>query len=333
LLLHCVLAAPALANSKTDVITLYNGDRITGEVSSMANGILTLNTDAMGNVDIEWKEIASVDSRFNFEIRLGNGERVFGVLQPGSAPGAFAFADIFGERSFDWEEIVEIRPVEEEVIDRLEIYVAANYSFTKASGVQQTELNADVSYNDRDATNTLTSRLTVSDTDAEKTTSSRVTAARQTWTDRQNLFRQVSLGFESNDELALDARYTLGAGLGRYFVDTNNRKLTGTLGLQALEERGADGSRQESVEAVLAGTYARWRFDDPELDLSLGASLYPSLTESGRTRAESSARLRWEIVDDLFWNLNAWGSYDSAAIDEEGGEFDWGITTGLGWSF
>jgi hypothetical protein len=229
--------------------------------------------------------------------------------------------------------VVEMRPVEEELIDRIELYMSANYAFTKASGVSQTEFIADVSFNQRDAVNTLTSRLTISDTDTDSTSSSRFNAQRQTWTDREKMFRLLFGGFESNDELGLDSRYSFGGGLGRYFIDTNNATLGGALGLQALTENGFEGARRESVEAVIAGSLAVWRFDTPELDLNITTSLYPSLTESGRFRADTTARVRWEIISDLYWNVNAWGSYDSESVEVDGGEFDWGITTGLGWSF
>lgn len=333
LLLAVLPASEAHATRKTDVITLYNGDRLTGEIKSLTDGRLSLGTDSMGTVNIEWKEIASLASNYNYELRLENGQRFFGSVQPGTAPGTVTLNDVFGEQSFGWQEVVEIRPVEEKATDRLDIYLSANYSFTKASNVSQTEFNGNVSYDQRDAVNTLATRLTVSDTDDESTTSSRISAQRQTWTDRRNGYRKLFAGFESNDELGLDARYTIGAGYGRYFIDSNNSTLTGSLGVQALTENGSDGVSQESLEAVITADLARWRFDSPELDLDLSGSVYPSLTERGRVRAETSARLRWEIIDDLFWNITAWNSYDSASVDEEGGEFDWGLTTGLGWTF
>ena len=323
----------ASAHRKTDVITLHNGDRITGEIKSMISGRLRLSTDAMGTISIEWKDIATVDSNYNYELRLNDGQRFFGSVNAESVPGTVGFEDVFGEKSFDWQAVVELRPVEESFTDRIDIYLSANYAFTKASNVTQTEFRANVSYEDENALNSLTSRATVSDTDEETTTSSRLSVDRRVWTDREALYRTVFGGFESNDELALDYRFTLGGGLGRYFIDTNRNNLNGSIALQALEERSADGNTQESVEAVLTLGYSRWRFDTPELNLDFSTSVYPSLTESGRVRADSNATLKWEIIEDLFWDMSAWGSYDNSTVDETAGQFDWGITTGLGWSF
>ncbi len=327
------LALPAQAHRKTDVITLYNGDRITGEIQQLLGGRLSLGTDAMGTIRIEWKEIASLRSNYNYEVRLVTGERFFGSLAEAGVAGSVRLTDVFGERDLSWEDIVELRPIEDSIADRLDIYLSANYAFTKASGVTQTELRANASYEDERAQNALTSRLTVANTDDDSTKSSRVTLSRKVWTDRKTIYRNLFGGHETNDELGLDYRITLGAGLGRYLVDNNNQTLTVGLGIQGLEERSIGGDRQESVEAVITSHYSRWRFDSPELDLSLGAEIYPSLSQSGRVRADTNATLRWEFISDFFWDISAWGSYDSSAVDEEAGEFDWGITTGLGWDF
>ncbi|MFK7831084.1 MAG: DUF481 domain-containing protein [Congregibacter sp.] len=327
------VGAPAEAHSKTDVITLLNGDRITCEIKSLQNGRLSASTDSMGTVDIEWKEIATVDSNYNYEMRLNDGQRFFGSLGPGSVPGSIHFVDVFGERDLNLDSIVELRPVEDSFASRTDIYLSANYAFTKASGVTQTEFRANMSYENQDALNALTSRLTVSDTDDESTASSRINLSRKVWTDREAMFRLVFAGHETNDELALDYRITLGAGIGKYFIDTNRQNLVASFGLQALEEKSLDGDSDESIEAVLSAGYSRWRYDSPKLNLLLDASLYPSLTESGRLRADSAATLRWEIIRDLYWDVSTWGSYDNSTIDATASEFDWGITTGLGWEF
>ena len=327
------LSLQAHAQRKTDVITLLNGDRITGEIKSLVGGRLSLGTDAMGTLAIEWKEIASVSSNYNYEVRLAGGERYFGSVATGTAGDTVVVEDVFGDHRVGWQEVVELRPVEKDFADRVDVYLSANYAFTKASGVRQTELRANLSYEDERSLNSLTSRSTVSDTDEEKTTSGRVSLSRKVWTDRKALYRQGFGGLERNDELGLDSRLTLGGGLGRYFIESNNSQLLGSFSLQAVTEQNTAGDNQESLEAVLTVEYARWRFDSPELNLMLDSSLYPSLTESGRVRADSNITLRWELIGDLFWDLSTWGTYDNSAVDVNAGEFDWGITTGIGWEY
>ena len=333
LLVFGLASLDALATRKTDTVTLYNGDHVTGEIESLAGGLVIFDTAAMGKISIEWEQIASISSNYRYEVRLSDGERLFGSVKPGESPGSVLVKGQYSARNLHWEEIAELRPVEKTKLDRLDVYVSANYSYTKASDVTQTELRASVSYEDERSLNAMENRLTLSDTENESRSSSRVALSRQVWTDRRAVYRTLFGGYETNDELGIDYRFTGGAGLGRYFIDDNHQTLTGVFGLQVLEEERAGDESSESIEGVLGGKLSRWNFHNPELDLTIDATLYPSLTESGRVRADSSATLRWEIISDLFLDLSAWGSYDSAADDEQASEFDYGVTTGLGWEF
>ena len=47
--------------------------------------------------------------------------------------------------------------------------------------------------------------------------------------------------------------------------------------------------------------------------------------------AEGDAKIRWELIKDLFWDVSAWGTFDNEA--DSGNEFDYGIATGIGWEY
>jgi len=334
LLVLCIPGAGAGAHPKTDVLVLYNGDRITGEVQALRGGLVTLGTDAMGTVDVEWKEVASIHSRYYYEIRLASGERLYGMVSPGEKPGEIGLREGRDNRSVPWEELLELRPIEEKAVDRLDIYTSLNFAYNRASNVSTSEVKAEVSYEDEASLNRLTLRNTLTTTQEENSSSRRLNLSRQTWTDRVEYFRLLSGGYESNDELGVDHRVTVGYGLGRYFVDTQNATLSGALSLRALEEQGENGDSTKSLEAEIGMDYGVWRFDSPDLDLRYTLSLFPSLTESRRLRGETELRLRWEIYRDLFWDVSAWGSFDNQALDADADRAtDWGITTGVGWEF
>ena len=67
------------------------------------------------------------------------------------------------------------------------------------------------------------------------------------------------------------------------------------------------------------------------MDVSLNGTVYPSITDSGRWRADTDIRIRWELIEDLFWDVSAWGTYDNEADSDN--EFDYGISTGIGWEY
>ena len=320
-------------NRKTDVIALYNGDRVTGEIVSLFGGILELSTDAMGRVNIEWQDIARLESKFNYEIRLSSGQRHYGSINSSERPGEIALQDLYGEHIVDALTIVELRPIEETWYDRIDVYLSAQYNYTKASSVQSATFNTEVSYEDEQSQTTLTGRMTNTETIVDDSSSSRLDLSRRTWaTGREDFFRLIFGNFESNDELGLDRRVSVGAGFGKFFIDTNRNRLAGAFGIQGITERKIDTRGDEqNAELFFTGDYAIWRFDTPEMDVSLNGTVYPSITDSGRWRADTDIRIRWELIEDLFWDVSAWGTYDNEADSDN--EFDYGISTGIGWEY
>jgi hypothetical protein len=87
----------------------------------------------------------------------------------------------------------------------------------------------------------------------------------------------------------------------------------------------------DSIEGVFSGTYALWRFDTPELSFDATVNVYPGITESGRWRANSDIRISWELVEDFFWDLRYWSTYDNEG--ETDSDTDYGVTTGIAWEY
>ena len=65
-----LFASPALAQ-RTDVIVLWNGNTITGEVKGMQQGQLRFKTDHAGTIYVKWEFIHSVTSTTFFELENG----------------------------------------------------------------------------------------------------------------------------------------------------------------------------------------------------------------------------------------------------------------------
>lgn len=331
LVLLGISSVDVFASRKTDVATLYNGDRITGEIKSLSGGILEVSTDAMGTLNIEWQEISRLESEYYYEIRLSSGQRYFGSLQKNAVPGQLQVLDLDGEQQFDWLQVVEMRPIAKTVLDRVDAYFSAGYSYTRANSVQQGSISGSLGYENEKGRNTLSGRASSSNSNDRSTSSSRVDLNRAVWTSHVNQFRATFASYETNDELALDYRLGVGAGFGRYFIDNFRYKLAGIVGLQVITEESSETGSDQNIELYLSSKFSTWRFKTPELNLDYGLNLYPSLTDSGRLRGSSDLRLRWELIADLFFDITAWASYDNKANTNS--DIDYGLTTGLGWSY
>ena len=103
--------------------------------------------------------------------------------------------------------------------------------------------------------------------------------------------------------------------------------------LQADEASPESPSSEESLEGLLGLEYSRYVYDHPAVDLSARLKAFPSITDSGRTRAQLDLSLRWEVITDLFWDLSYYNSYDSDPPSASQSTSDYGIVTSIGYSF
>ena len=332
LMLLALACIDANAHRKTDILHFYNGDRLTGEIRHLENGLLTLKTDSMGTINVEWQDIAFLESNYNYDIRLTDGTRLFGSLAKSDLPGEVQVREPENEQSLQSIMIVELRPIDDEWQERLDAYLSLGYSYNKASSVAQTTFNAEVTYLDEDASNMLTARQIHTVTNEEVTRSSKVEYSRAVWTDKNGRFRAYWGSYESNDELGLQHRYAAGLGLGKVFRDTPRMRWMATAGVQVLtEQENTLGEENQAVEGLLVNNFKMWQLSSPKLDLSFSISLYPNFTDFDRFRGDTDLRLSWEIYKDLFWDITAFGTFDNAS--ETNNSSDYGITTGLGWKY
>jgi hypothetical protein len=327
--LLCLSPLIGQAHSKTDVITLVNGNDITGEIKQLLRGSLSFGTDSMGTLQVEWEDVVAVNSEFEYEVRLKNGDRYYGSLSAGNEPGQVRILDADGEQLVPVLEVVELRVLEATVADRFDIRLGIGYSYAKAADVGTLNLTSDVSYQDKNGVTGFDGRTSKTRQDGGSVGSNQYTISRQFWTRRQQVIRWFEGSYEDNDELELDFRYTAGFGLGKALVDTNRQSFIGFVGIQAASERGFEADRLQSVEGVFGVTYNLWRFDTPELDLDTDFTVYPSITESGRWRGNANIRLSWELVKDLYWDVTYWSTYDNRS--QSGTDSDYGVSIGLAW--
>ncbi len=80
-----VAGVPPAFAAKTDIVELINGDRITCEIKKLDRGKLTVKTDGLGTISIEWDDIQHITSPMRFNVELATGERTFGSLGRGDA--------------------------------------------------------------------------------------------------------------------------------------------------------------------------------------------------------------------------------------------------------
>ena len=355
----------AAAHTKTDVITVENGDTITGAIDSMSAGKLALNTNYAGMIKIKWREVEQIDSRYVYEVRLDDGERLYGRFAKTEEKSVLTFKVRGGERQLDLEDIVEIRSIEEQLADQLDLKVTSTiYADPNAVTLS---LSTSGTYDTRGGRTGFSGRIDDNQTkalDAEgdtvKTTlnSSNFTLYREFWRSRgaAQSYRVLNAVYSSNDALGVDHRFSMGVGLGRYFIQELGHELAVSTGIQGVQERklrcderleadAIDCAGPESGDGDLIDNAAelffnmQWHlysFASRDMDISMVGNAYPSLSEWGDLRGDLNLMLSWELFPSFYWSINARTEFDSSA--EQRGQLkidttDYTITTGITWSY
>src|SRR5262245_59368243 len=74
------LPASAFARQKTDLVFIGKADRITGEIKQMDRGILKVSTNNIGTVNVEWEDVDSLNSVYQFRVEDRLGRKHFGAI-------------------------------------------------------------------------------------------------------------------------------------------------------------------------------------------------------------------------------------------------------------
>jgi putative salt-induced outer membrane protein YdiY len=291
----------------------------------------------MGTIYIEWDKIARVQTQQYLLLERSDGVRYYGQLVSGDEDGrlqVYRGDPRSTPENVAMAAVVRAQPIEGgDFIERLDGYISAGLDFTKASERRSLDFAGGLSSRTRIREWSLDGSANVTD-DSAGETSERYELGGSWRQFRQQ--RDFYLGFgglERNSELDLDLRTLAGAGYGRYFVQTNLAEWLGGMGLAYSHENYSGGDTFDSLEAVLMTSFSIFRYDFPETDIGGSLALLPSLTQSGRVRAEADLRAKYEFVDDLYFELKVYGSYDSKPPSEDAESTDYGVVTSLGYSF
>ena len=341
LLAASAAACPGAAlAAKTDVLTLHNGDRITGEVKWLTRGKLDYSTDDAGRLSIEWVKVSRLASPHSFEVETASGLKYVGRLVATDRDGIV----VIGGADLDTlpiPDVVAISALDAGFMKRVRAYLDLGLTFAKANQATTFSSDGEAAYRGDKIGSTFGFSSYAQGQESAPTTSRNTVGLRlirffpKRWS-------AIALGqTEQNDELSLELRLTGAALLGRVLARSNSSELSVGAGLAVTRERfsadAADPLAEDetgtNLEGVLAGTWDAFRFDSPKLDLATSLFLYPSLSTAGRLRGEGTVRLKYELLPDFNVGISATDTFDSDPPEETATTNDFITTFTIGWSY
>jgi Protein of unknown function, DUF481 len=328
------ISIPAFAQGKTDVATLGNGDRITGEVLRLERGRLEFDTDDAGTLYLEWEKLLSLVAAARVvEVVTTDGRRFVGTLTP-AADRSIAVSGSEGTVTLAMKEVTLITPIGRSFWKKLDGSIDAGFSYTQSSGVAQLNMNSNTIYRRPAFVGQLTASLTQTEKDdgsgRDDRASLEASYLRYPW---QRWFAVVATRFETNESLGLELRSQVAAAVGPRLINSNRAQMTVGAGLGVNDERGVDVESTRNVEALLMFRTAYYTYDRPKTNLDIALQYYPSLSNVGRQRVQFDAGVKRELWKDLFVSLNVYNTFDSRPPNPDADRNDVGVVTSIGWTY
>jgi len=334
LILLLIITGGHLFAEKTDTIYLVNGDRITGEIKRIEYGMLVYKTDALGTIDIKLEEVNTFYSKENYDIRLSNGYRMFGSIDTTSVPQSVNIVTANDRVLKPLIEIVEITPIKNSFLQRMNGNVNLGYSYTKASTVSQITFNGELRYRAPRYDSGIKIGSIITDQDnADRSRKNdfsintyRIISGR--W------YAGINAALQQNSELGLQRRLQAGVGGGYDLLHTNLNRLF-TIGAVVINsEISSDTSlTSNSFEGLAKIEYRIYKLRSPKINVTTYFSAYPSFTVRKRIRTEFDVQAKIEIISDLYLSLSYYNDYDNKPASGEKAKTDWAIITSIGYSF
>lgn len=328
-----VLATPAFAQPKTDVVTLANGDRITGEIDRLDRGRLEFKTDDAGTLYLEWDKLSSLVSKRFVEVVTSDGLRYFGSLGAADS-GSIAVVGTDATHRLAMAEVTIIRAIGTSFWNRLDGSIDAGFNYTRSSGVAQLNVNWDTVYRRPASQGRLTVSLTATEKEDDSGRDDRGYAEfsylKYPW---QRWFVTLVGRFETNESLGLTLRSQVGAAVGPRLVNSNRAQMAVGGGMVLNNEQGVDVESTQNVEALFVFRTSYFTYDRPKTNIDVSLQYYPSLSNAGRQRLQLDAGVKREFWKDLFLSLTGYNTYDSRPPNPAADTNDVGFVMSIGWTY
>ena len=300
----------------------------------MVNVGLTVSTDFMGTISIEWRGVVRITSPQTFDVETGRGARFEGAMPESDQEGVIRISDTPQNiETLERPDIVRIRPLEKTFADRWDARIDLGVDITRANRSATYNLSSEANYRTEKTTTgvSFSSFLTKQqELETLKRNDLEISHERRF---KERWFGLVLGVLQQNEELGLELRSLGGAGVGRYLKQTNHWILKATGGMGLGRERFREDEARVNVEGLAALQLDYFRFEGKARDISTQVIFWPSFSDFGRVQIDLTSGIRYEIFKDFSWGISFWNNYDSRPPTADAAKNDYGLSSTIGYKF
>lgn len=283
------------------VVSLDNGDRMTGAVIAMANDELELELAYGGKVTVPWTAVTGIESAEELRVQLSDDTRVRGLpVSSGAGKMTLEGGEILESVSFALANVKAINPPTLAELEELETNGRVAIGIGGNSGNSETErFNIAAEFTARTRDNRYTAGLAYNkaDEDGNTTVDNATVYANYDHFFAEKWFWNNALSLQRNDLQDLDLRTAIGTGVGYQVYETDELKLSLTGGVSYVAE---DFSSAPSVRNAALRFGVRYEHDWLTwLSLFHSNEILYSVEDSDDWVVRSRSGVRFPIMDRL----------------------------------
>ncbi len=337
-----LLTLPLCAREKTDVIVMKNGDRLTCEIRGLSAGVLSVKLGyAQGTVNVEWAQVARLESDQLFLVQTEDGRVYTGKLSiaaatSGGRPMIIHIASA-PEREVDIppSQLVKLDQTAESFRRRFNGAINTGIQYSKGNETTQFNVAAQVEYpRERWSTQASVNSSLAANSNATNATRNQVDLSGMRLLRWNNWFYSGTGSFLQSSVQGIDLQTTLGGGIGRYLRNSNQASLyvLGGFAWQNAQYKTYEVQQgaQNAASGLIESELKIFRFKKTDLDVA--AVVLPGISEPGRIRTNLNASYYIKLFSDLSWNVSFYGNWDNQPPPTFSGS-DYGTSSGLSWTF
>lgn len=328
-IMHLIWWTPTIC-AQTDSLVLTNGNLLIGEIKSMENSVLVIETPYSKNdFTIKWAEVSMIHTTNVYLITLDDGRWIRSNLQSIDHETLRLTEPGLPPIEVNRNDIVYLKELESGIWGRITASADIGLNLTKANNQRQFNLQARLGYLAQHfGSDIYYEEYTTRQDSVEPIKRKEGGFNTQIFLD-DDWYIMPQIGYLSNTEQALWSRLTPTLGAGRFLARTN-RYYWGVMGgiSMNIESFTNDTDNRKSAELYIGTGVNLFEFGD--LDLYATGIVYPSLTEKGRVRTDAKINTKYEFLDDFYVKFSMTYNYDNQPAIM-GNESDYVFGVSFGW--
>jgi hypothetical protein len=335
-----LLTAPLAAREKDDTLIMKNGDRLTCEVKGLSGGVLYVSFDyILSTQSVQWSKVAKLESQHLYIVKTEGGlvytGRLSTVATAADRPVEIKVIQAPTEEvTLSTRKIVDMSSTSDNFWRRFNGEIGFGLNYSKGNNSTQFNFNSQTEYlRERWSAQANFASSLASSTGSSRSTRNQLTLTGEHLLPWNNYFYQGFSSFLQSTEQQINLQSSLGAGVGRYFKNTNRMRvalLGGFAWQNTRYEAGVPSPTQNVLGALVYGELQMFRFN--KTNLALTGSVIPALSEPGRVHSNLNASYYLKFWSNLTWNFSLYGNWDNQPPFGVPGS-DYGTSVGLSWTY